>query len=66
MRKHVEQRLRRLAGASPEALAKMQEARGSQMWWTRCWNCKRSVSMVYKDLQSATCPHCGVDLWHRS
>lgn len=64
-KKHIEKRLRRLYGMSADQVETMHKAAGSQMWWVRCWNCKRNVSMIRHELEHASCPHCGVNLWSR-
>lgn len=65
-RTHIERRLRRLAGMSPEKLAIMHEAQGSQLWWAKCWNCKKPVTALRKQIEDMDCPHCGVKLARRS
>lgn len=63
---YYQRRLQRLSGMSPEKLAAMHEAAGSQMWWCRCWNCRKNIQMRRDVLDHSSCPHCGKDLWHRS
>lgn len=65
-RKHIEQRLRRLAGMSGDKLQAMHKAAGSQEWWTRCWSCKRPNQRTRDELDHANCQHCGVNLRSRT
>ena len=64
-RQAIESKLRRLAGMSPEKLAQMHAAAGSQMWWARCWNCRKQTQFRRDTLDHATCEHCGVSLARR-
>lgn len=62
----IERRLRRLAGMSPDKLAAMHQANGSTLWWAKCWNCKKQVTALRKEIEQSNCPHCGVALARRS
>lgn len=64
-RQHIERRLRRLSGMSPERLNELHKASGSTEWWARCWSCKRASQRTRDEMDHANCPHCGVNLMKR-
>lgn len=60
---HVERRLRRMMGMTPDQLQHLHAENENLQWSVRCWNCKKQNTGVRKTL--CTCEHCHVDLWSR-
>lgn len=56
-------RMKKLSGMSADSVAKMHAAAEKELWWVRCWNCKKQTTAVRGEIKK--CQHCGKDLWTR-
>ena len=62
--KHIEKKLRRMAGMSGDKLETLHKANASTPWRARCWNCRNWNIATRSELK--ICSHCGVNLWSRN
>lgn len=60
----IMQRLKRQSGMTLAARERLKTELHKLQWWTRCWNCRKTVEATPADL-TKTCPHCGVSLSER-